>query len=93
MGDAIRLPPLAGPMPRMIPIDPIPLCKNFISVLHTIVTSDLDSISMCKLHRFIVDLSETPRYFVPWYGDTPNWGSYWVWAPPMGDAITSPPIG
>ena len=72
MGDAITSPPLAGPMPRMIPMDPIPLCQNLIVVLHTIVTSDLDSISMCKLHRFIVDLSETPRYFGPWYGDTPT---------------------
>ena len=93
MGDAITSPPLAGPMPRMIPIDPIPLCKNFIIVLHNIVTSDLVSISMCKLHRFIVDLSETPCYFGPWYGDTPNWGSFWVWTRPMGGAITSPPIG
>ena len=72
MGDAITSPPLAGPMPRMIPKDPLPLCQNLFVVLHTIVTSDLDSISMCKLHHFIVDLSETPRYFWPWYGDTPT---------------------
>ena len=92
-GTPLRRPPLAGPTPGVIPVDPISLYKNFIVVLHTIVFSDLYSISMCKLNRFIVDLSETPRYFRPWYEDTLNWGSYWVWSRPMGDAITLPPIG
>ena len=45
---------------------------EFIVVLHTIVFSDLYCVAMCELNRFIVDLSETPRYFGPWYRDTPT---------------------
>ena len=49
------------------------LCENFIIVLHTIVDifNDLYCISICKLNRLIVYLSETPRYFGPCYRDTP----------------------
>ena len=49
-------------------------CRPYITMqklhLHTFVISVLDSISMCKVNRFIVDLSETPRYFGSWYRDT-----------------------
>ena len=73
-GTPLGRPTSAGPTPRMIPVNPISLCKNFIIMLHTIVVifNDLYCISICNLNRFIVYLSETPRYFGPWYKDTPT---------------------
>ena len=90
MGDAITSPPLAGPTPRMIPVDPISLCRTSLLcciLLWSVTLTVFQCISWTAL------LSETQRYFGPWYRDTPDWGSYWVWSRPMWDAITSPPIG
>ena len=79
MGDAIRSPPIGWSHTRGDPCQPyltvLSLCKNFINVLHTtvVIFNDLYCISIYKLDRLIVYLSEeTPRYFGPWYGDTPT---------------------
>ena len=87
--------------PLRRPLWPVPCPEWSLSTLyHCAKTSLLCCIilwpvtwSVYQCVSFIVDLSETSCYFGPWYGDTPNWGSYWVWARPMGGAITSPPIG
>ena len=78
MGDAITLPLIGWSHTQNGPCQPyitvLSLCENFINVLHTIVVifNDLYCISMCKLNRFIVDMSETSRYIGPWYRDTPT---------------------
>ena len=78
MGDAITSPPIGWSHTQNDPCQPcitvLSLCENFINVLHTIVVifNDLYCISLCKLNRFIVDMSETPRYIGPCYRDTPT---------------------
>ena len=78
MGDAITSPAIGWSHTQNDPCQPsitvLSLCENFINVLHTIVVifNDLYCISICKLNRFIVYLSETLCYFGPWYGDTPT---------------------
>ena len=65
-----------------------------------VIFNDLYCISICKLNRFIVYLSETPRCFGPWYRDTPtDLGIIFGVGSANGDAVTSspppppPPIG
>ena len=91
----LRRPPLAGSTPRMIPVNPISLCYHCAKTL-----------SLCCIVLCLFSLTFTVFQFVSWTAllyicqkhrvtlgrgiETPRLR---VWARPMGDAITSPPIG
>ena len=90
-------PPLAGPTPRMIPVNPISLCENFIIVLHTIVVifSDLYSISICQLNRWIALLYTCQKHRITYGGSirTPRLRDHiWFGLGQWGAPLVRPPL-